>query len=96
MSNATPILMSADNPTCWKLEELLAQIRKELMVKTEKITGDESTVSMKVQCNNLSIMRQLFNAEALQRESIAVLAIKGPDQGPTGPARIGDTANAVA
>jgi len=94
MSNTTPILMSADNPTGWKLEELLAQVRKELLVKTEKITGDESTESMKVQCNNLSILRQLFNAEALQRESIAVLAAKSPDQGPTGPARIGATAHA--
>jgi hypothetical protein len=96
MSKTAPILMSKENPNGWKLEELLAQIRKELLVKTEKITGDESTVSMKVQCNNLSIMRHLFNAEALQRESIAVLATKAPDQGPTGLARIGDAANAVA
>ncbi|PCO07151.1 hypothetical protein CQA16_25365, partial [Enterobacter hormaechei] len=53
-----------------------------------------ATESMKVQCNNLSILRQLFNAEALQRESIAVLAAKSPDQGPTGRARIGATAHA--
>lgn len=96
MSNTTPILMSKENPNGWKLEDLLCQVRKELLVKTEKITGDESAVSMKVQCNNLSIMRHLFNAEALQRESIAVLATKAPDEGPNGQARIGDTTHAVA
>lgn len=96
MNSSTPILMSKENPNGWKLEELLAQVRKELLVKTEKITGDESAVSMKVQCNNLSIMRQLFNAEALQRDSIAALDAKAPDEGPNGQPRIGGTDHAVA
>jgi hypothetical protein len=94
MSNATPILMTAENPSGWKLEDLLAQLRKELLIKTEKITGDSSVISLKVQCNNLSILRHLHTAESLQRESYAVLATKAPDEGPTGQARIGATAHA--
>lgn len=96
MSNATPILMSAENPNGWKLEDLLAQLRKELLIKTEKITGDSSVLSLKVQCNNLSILRHLHTAESLQRDSYALLATKAPDEGPNGQARIGDRSHAVA
>lgn len=89
MSSKNPVLRSCDNPHGWKLEDLLCQIRKELLVKTEKITGDESSHSMKVQCNNLSVMRLLFIAESLQLDNCNLLSGKARDEGPNGNPRIG-------
>lgn len=92
----TKVLMSPDNPTGWKLEDLLAAIRRELEVKCAKIAGDDRAVARHVLANNRSIMEKLRLAEALQRESVAALAAFAPDQGPTGTPRIGVGADPAA
>lgn len=84
-----PILMSAENPDGWKLEDLLAQVQKELMAKNLKIIGDDSKLACFVRGNNYVILTHLIAAEQLQRKSYEELAKLRPDEGPNGKARIG-------
>ena len=83
------VLMSPQNPTGWKLEELLAAIRDDIEVKCSKIAWDTSPTAGRVLANNRFIMSVLGEAERAQRDSIAALAALAPDQGPTGTPRIG-------
>ena len=84
-----PVLMSAENPEGWKLEELLSQMRDELMVKNRRIANDDSAVAQAVHQNNKMILQLLTGCENLQRDSLARLASLAPDPGPTGTPRIG-------
>ncbi|QSY98644.1 hypothetical protein J2J97_31740 (plasmid) [Rhizobium bangladeshense] len=84
-----PILMSAENPTGWKLEDLLAQLRDEIVAKTNKIRDDDRPVAQLVTQNNRTILQYLTAAENLQRDSIVALAAVAPDPGPTGRPRVG-------
>lgn len=85
----TTVLMSADNPTGWKLEELLAQIAQDLRVKNDRLEGDASPTSKAVLINNLGIIDCLTLAEVRQRDTLRRLNLLGPDQGPGGVPRIG-------
>lgn len=85
----TPVLMSADNPTGWKFEELLAQLRLELHAKNDRVAGDTSPTSRMVQANNLGIIDLLSVIEGRQRDTLARLDALRPDPGPGGPPRIG-------
>jgi hypothetical protein len=93
-----PVLMSAANPDGWKLEELLEQLREEVMEKNERLQGGEfgidaaSTRRMMVRATvreqNERIIALLMQAALIQREILADLATLGPDQGPRGTARV--------
>jgi hypothetical protein len=85
----TPILMSAENPTGWKLEDLLSQLRDEVLAKTSKIKDDDRPVAQRVTQNNRTILQYLTAAETLQRDSLAALATVAPDPGPLFKPRIG-------
>ena len=85
----TPVLMSADNPTGWKFEELVAQLRLELHAKNDRIAGDTSPTSKMVQANNLGIIDLLSVIEGRQRDTLARLDALRPDPGPGGTPRIG-------
>lgn len=88
--NATPVLMSAENPNGWKLEDLLAVLRHEVEQKTQRIINDDSEVAQQVRINNYRIMACLSEAHLLQVASYQLLAEKvGPNPGPLGKARIG-------
>lgn len=89
MVHPTPILMSAENPTGWKLEELLRQIIKEVALKNKKVTKDKQLVARTVEHNNTMIMTFLTQACAMQMHSLDMLATLGPDPGPVGIPRIG-------
>ncbi|WP_372395302.1 hypothetical protein ABMY26_06765 (plasmid) [Azospirillum sp. HJ39] len=91
MSNKpnTPVLMSAENQSGWKLEELLWQIREEVGDKSNKLLCDERPVARAVLRNNQQIMGLLQQAEALQRDSFDRMREVAPDQGPAGRPRIG-------
>lgn len=86
---AEPVLMSAENPSGFKLEELLATLQNEVTAKHQKIVSDDSEVSRHVQANNLKILVCLAEAERLQRDSYARLSEIAADAGPEGVARIG-------
>ncbi|MDH2313114.1 hypothetical protein [Methylobacterium brachiatum] len=95
MSTATtPVLMSKDNPTGWKLEELLPQLHQEIADKNARIADDRSATAILVRANNIRILDLILSAEELQRDTLARLAALRPDPGPGGPPRIGAGANA--
>lgn len=83
------VLMGPDNPTGWKLEELLAQIGQEVDRKSAKIQNDDRPVARQVLRNNEQIIGLLMQAEAIQRSSYDLLNATAPDQGPLGKPRIG-------
>ncbi len=85
-----PVLMSRDNPTGWKLEELTEKLRVEIQAKSLNIAGDMSIEAQTVTNNNFQIIGLLMQVEALQRQSFAVMSQLGKDQGPTGNPRIGN------
>lgn len=84
-----PVLMSAENPEGWKLEELLSTMRDELAAKNRRIVNDDSPTAQAVLQNNRMILQFLTGCENLQRDSIARLKALAPDPGPTGTPRIG-------
>jgi hypothetical protein len=86
----TPLLMSHENPNGWKLEDILAQLQSELIIKTNKIVNDQSETAINVRTNNYGILDRLHSAQVLQLNSCSILAKKAPDQGPLGDPRIGD------
>lgn len=90
-SKKTPILMSAENPEGWKLEDILAQLRHEVEQKTLKIMGDKSEAAAEVVTMNHRIMSCLSEAALCQNYNYRMLAAKvGPNEGPLGKPRIGE------
>ena len=90
MSTPTvPVLMSKDNPSGWKLEELLPQLRQEIADKNARIAGDQSATAILVRANNFRVLDHLLAAEDLQRNTVDRLSALAPDPGPNGPPRIG-------
>lgn len=85
----TPILMSSDNPTGHKLEDLLAIICKELLDKTNRVALDSSDKADTIIRNNMDIIGKLRDARSIQLCSMRELDQLGPDNGPTGKYRIG-------
>lgn len=83
------VLMGSENPEGWKLEELLAKLRQELVHKTNKIINDNTPQAKMIVENNLKIIEHLGAAEALQRASYGILDAMGPNEGPKGKPRIG-------
>lgn len=81
--------MSADNPTGWKLEDILFQLAGEVDTKTAKIQHDKSETAQYVAGNNAKIIAHLRQARELQQDSYNKLSKLGKDQGPAGKPRIG-------
>lgn len=83
------ILMSASNPFGHKLEELLTQMADEMEAKTEAISKKPPTIlTERITDNNNRIIHCLKASTAIQSDSMAALDEAGPNQGPTGTARI--------
>lgn len=95
------VLMSQDNPAGWKLEELVDKLRHELALKQARLAhaiidmdrGKDPTgrraFALKVMQNNRDIDGYLEQIGVLQLDTQAALDCIGPDQGPTGPSRLG-------
>ncbi|GJD59616.1 hypothetical protein [Methylobacterium dankookense] len=90
-----PVLMSASNPTGWKLEELVDQLLIELNAKNARISEDPSAAAVIVRGNNAVILCLLDVIGAYQRGIVTTLDGIGPDQGPKGRPRIGADAGPV-
>lgn len=65
-----PILMTAENPTGWKLEDLVAQLQVELQAKSEKISGIDQPAAKNYLKTNKQIIARLKHCESLQRNAI--------------------------
>lgn len=85
------ILMGSENPSGWKLEELLEKLVKEVEHKTSKIDKDPSPEAQAVVENNYEIISYLTSAIIFQQSSMKILDAKSPNQGPNGTPRIGNS-----
>jgi len=88
---AETILMSKENPTGHKLEDLMVLLQQEVTAKNDKILGDKSKLSVTVQGNNVAILEHLNEIRNLQLFSFELMSKKAPDGGPLGKPRIGGT-----
>ncbi len=92
-----PILMSRDNPTGAKLEDLLDQVAAELTAKNalieERLRNDltltNGSVSKQVferaWNNNRKVIEHLYEAQRIQIDTMQSFTQLGPDKGPTAP-----------
>lgn len=91
MSERTdPVLMTKENPEGWKLEDILAQMIREIDAKNTRISTDKSVGAETVRYNNMAAIEHLKLARQHQMHTLMVLDEIGPDQGPTGKPRIGE------
>lgn len=87
----THFLVSDENPAGHKLEELLCDLRADIIKRCNKITHDKRPEAMSVLANNIKILEHLSESIHLATESTKILdRAFGPsctDKG--GPTRIG-------
>ncbi|NWG53359.1 MAG: histidine kinase [Hydrogenophilaceae bacterium] len=66
-------LVSECNPAGYKLEELLAILRADVIEKSAKIAGDERPEAQHVLANNVRVLQLLTEAIELARDSTRTL-----------------------
>jgi hypothetical protein len=81
--------MSRETPNGTKLEDLLAIIQADLVVKTSLLEDDDCPVSREIRENNEKIVALLNEAETIQRDTMTRLAEVGEDNGPYAEPRVG-------
>ena len=88
----TRYLVSDSNPAGSKLEEILSEIRKDVIVRCSKIIDDARPEAQHVLANNIQILTHLTEAIELAEESTEVLDKSfGPSKSNEGgPPRIGE------
>ncbi|MDP6786161.1 MAG: hypothetical protein QF830_05835 [Rhodospirillales bacterium] len=86
-------LVSDENPTGYKLEDILKEIRKDAITRCTKIVDDQRTEAQRVLENNMKILNLLSKAINLAEDSTRILDKSfGPSQSAEGgPHRIGET-----
>jgi len=86
----TRFLITPENPSGWKLEDILTEIQKDIIRRCSKILDDPSPVAEPVRFNNIEIMNHLTECIRLAEDSSRLLNSLGPSQsGKGGPPRIG-------
>ncbi len=87
----TRFLVSDENPAGHKLEDLLCDLRADIVARCAKITSDKRPEAMSVLANNIEVLEHLTQAIHLATESTKVLDMSfGPSQASKGgPVRIG-------
>lgn len=88
----TRYLVSEENPTGLKLEEILRVIRDDIFKRCTKISPDHRPEAQQVLANNVKILELLTEAIARSEDSTRVLdKAFGPSaSGHGGPPRIGE------
>jgi len=88
----TRFLVSEENPDGRKLEDILLEIRGDILTRCTKISEDHRPEALQVMENNMAILQNLTEAIDLAMESTALLdRAFGPSQaGKGGPPRIGN------
>jgi len=87
----THFLVSDENPAGHKLEDLLVALRRDILLRCEKIVEDPRPDAKQVLANNLRILNLITEAIGLAEDSTQVLdKAFGPSQAASGgPPRIG-------
>jgi hypothetical protein len=90
LSPVTRFLVTPENPTGWRLEDILGEIQKDIIRRCNKILDDPSPVAALVRYNNVRIMGLLTECIKLAEDSTRLLNSLGPSQAAHGgPPRIG-------
>jgi UDP-N-acetylmuramyl tripeptide synthase len=69
----THFLVTEDNPKGYRLEDIMAMIRKDIITRTLKIADDQRAEAKHVMHNNMKILGLLSDAIALAEDSTQVL-----------------------
>jgi hypothetical protein len=69
----TRFLQSDENPNGYKLEEILAVLRSDVLLRSLKIAGDDRPEALRVMANNVKILQLLTEACELARNSTQTL-----------------------
>lgn len=87
----TRFLVSDDNPSGRKLEEILLELRADVLARCTKISGDTRPEALHVMANNMQVLEQLTAAIELAQDSTRTLdRAFGPSEADKGgPPRIG-------
>lgn len=88
----TRFLVSEDNPEGRKLEDILLELRADVLERCTKISADHRPEALEVMDNNVAILQHLTDAIDLAMDSTALLdRAFGPSQAEKGgPPRIGE------
>jgi hypothetical protein len=87
----TRFLVSEDNPSGQKLEDVLTQVRAEILTRCQKIALDDRLEAHLVLANNVQILQHMTDCIELARGSTRILDKSfGPSRSlEGGPPRIG-------
>jgi hypothetical protein len=86
----TRFLVSDENPTGYKLEDILTVIRADILKRCNKIALDDRAEAQHVLANNMEVLQHVTKAIELAKDSTRTLdKAFGPSQAPKGPPRIG-------
>lgn len=87
----TRFLVSEENPTGHKLEDLLCELRADIIHRCTKITGDQRPEAMAVLANNVKILEYITQSIELATDSTRILdrAFGRSQSDLGGPTRIG-------
>ena len=69
----TKFLVSDENPEGFKLEEILRAVRKDILIRCQKIIDDPKTEAEQVISNNMQILNLLTEAIHRAEDSTAIL-----------------------
>jgi len=87
----TRFLVSEDNPSGRKLEDILLQLRADVLARASKISDDHRPEALHVMANNVKVLEHLTAAIELSQDSTRLLdRAFGPSEAAKGgPPRIG-------
>ena len=88
----TRYLISDENPAGRKLEDILLELRADVITRCTKISGDLRPEALQVMSNNMEVLHHLTAAIEIAQDSTHVLdKAFGPSQAEKGgPPRIGE------
>ena len=88
----TRYLVSDENPTGRKLEDILIELRADVLIRCTKISNDLRPEALHVLANNVKVLEHLTEAVELAQDSTNLLnRAFGPSQADQGgPPRIGE------
>lgn len=76
----TRFLVTPENPSGWRLEDILGEIQKDIVRRCSKILDDPSPVAAPVRYNNIKILGHLTECIKLAEDSTRLLNSIGPSQ----------------
>lgn len=72
--------MTPENPSGWKLEDILGEIQKDIIRRCSKVLDDPSPVAAPVRYNNVKILGHLTECIKLAEDSSRLINSLGPSQ----------------